>query len=202
VFDIAIQAPVDRLRIEFDEPNTVVPVQIFARRNAQAPWRPVASATVYRIDRGGEPIASGDIVIPRSADRYWMIRVDARFGGFGRATPHLSAGYVPQRVVFAARGAPPFDLVFGNERASGGALPVATIVPGYRAGEAPQAALALVGTAERIVSAPSRWPDWLDLEPGDWKKLVLWGVLVCGVALLAWMALRLGRQVGEPRSGS
>lgn len=201
LFDLGANAPFDRLRLELPSPNTVAPVQFLARAKPGEPWRLVASATVYRLSQAGQTIASGDSAILPTRERYWMVRVDPRSGGLGGGTPKLTAGFVPQQILFVARGAGPFVLAFGSAKVASAALPVATLVPGYRDDRPLEAAPATLGAARAQVRAPSAWPEWLELEPGDWKKLALWGVLVIGVALLAWMAWRLGARLGKPASG-
>jgi Protein of unknown function (DUF3999) len=197
-FDLGASAPFDRLRVELPNPNTVAPVQFFARARSDDAWRLVASDTVYRLTQAGQAIASPDTAIRPTRERFWMVRVDTRSGGFGAGEPKLTAGYVPQQVLFVARGAGPFVLAFGSTRVASAALPVVTLVPGYREDKPLEAARATVSEVRAQVRTPSAWPEWLDLEPGDWKKLALWTILVVGVALLGWMAWRLGARVGKP----
>jgi Protein of unknown function (DUF3999) len=197
-FDLGASAPFDRLRLELPNPNTVAPVQFFARAKRDDAWQLVASDTVYRLTQAGQAIASPDTAVRPTRERYWMVRVDLRSGGFGAGEPQLTAGYVPQQVLFVARGTGPFVLAFGAPRIASAALPVATLVPGYREDRPLEAARATVGEARAQPRAPSAWPEWLELDPGDWKRLALWAVLVLGVAVLGWMAWRLGAQLGKP----
>jgi len=197
-FDLGAAAPYDRLRLELPNPNTVAPVQIFSRARDADPWRLATSATVYGLAQAGEAIASPDIAIPVRRERYWMVRVDARSGGLGAGAPRLAAGFVPQQVLFVARGDGPFVLAYGARKVASGALPVATLLAGRRADGPLEAAPATLGEARAQPRAPAPWPEWLDLEPGDWKKLALWAVLFAGVAALGWMAWRLSAQLGKP----
>jgi len=200
LFDLGANAPFDRLRLDLPNPNTIAPVAFLARAKRTDPWRPVASATIYRLTQGEQAFVSGDTVIPPARARYWMVRADPRSGGLGGGTPKLAAGFVPQQILFVARGEGPFVLAFGSAKVASAALSVATLVPGYRDDKPLEAAHATLGTARAQRRAPSAWPEWLELEPGDWKKLALWSVLVIGVALLAWMAWRLSAQMGKPAS--
>jgi hypothetical protein len=197
-FDLGASAPFDRLRLELPNPNTVAPVQFLARATPDEAWRIVASDTVYRLTQAGQAIASPDTAIRPTRERYWLVRVDPRGGGLGAGEPQLTAGYVPQQVLFVARGEAPFVLAFGSAKVASAALPVATLVPGYRNDRPLAAARATVGEPRAQPRTPSAWPEWLELEPGDWKKLALWAILVAGVAALGWMAWRLGAQMGKP----
>jgi len=205
LFDLGANAPFDRLRLELPNANTVAPVQFFARVEGRDKWRLVAPATVYRLTQAGQAIVSEDTRIRPMRARYWMVRTDPSRGGLGAGMLQLTVGFVPQQVLFVARGTGPFVLAFGSAKVASAALPVATLVPGYRDDRPLEAARATLGDARAQVREPSAWPEWLELEPGDWKKLALWCVLIVGVALLAWMAWRLtaqmGKETGKPASG-
>jgi len=201
LFDLGASAPFDRLRLELPNPNTIAPVAFLSRAKPGEPWRPVASATVYRLTQGEQSFVSADTAIGPTRERYWMVRADPRSGGLGGGTPKLTAGFVPQQILFVARGEGPFALAYGSAKVASAALPVAMLVPGYRDDKPLEAAHATLGEPRAQVRAPAAWPDWLELEPGDWKKLALWSVLVFGVALLAWMAWRLSARMGKPAGG-
>ena len=96
---------------------------------------------------------------------------------------------VPQQLVFVARGSAPFQLAYGNASAQPGAYPIATIVPGWRSDEELQAASATTGAQRELAGARAL------RAPVDYKTWMLWGSLVVAVALLAWMAWQLMRQM-------
>lgn len=192
-FDVKAAAPFDRLRVALPNPNTVANVQLLARSRADDPWRPVVSVTVYRMTQGGKEFNSPDIAIYPTPEREWLLRVDGRTQ-LGQGVPILQAGFLPQRIVFTARGGP-FTLAFGSAKASSAAIPIATLVPGYRENEPLQTAITTLGEAQAQAGAPPRESAWMDWRAWNWKQIVLWAVLLLGVALLAWMALRLGGQM-------
>jgi hypothetical protein len=188
--DLGGAPPVDRLRVELPM-NAVFPVEVYARRDRADPWRRTAAATLYRLERGGAVMTQDEIAFAPVTDRHWMLRVDPR-ADLGAGALRVHAGYVPHEIVFAARGEPPFTLVFGSARANPTALPLGTLVPGYDAARPLQAARAMVGLPQPVVREPGRWPAWL--EAVDRKRAVLWGVLVCGALVLGIAAWRLARQ--------
>jgi hypothetical protein len=63
-------------------------------------------------------------------------------------------------------------------------------VPGFRTEAEVHAELATAGEQRTLAGAAALRPR------RDYRTWSLWGVLVLGVALLAWMAWRLGKQVG------
>jgi len=110
-------------------------------------------------------------------------------GGLGSGLPRLTVGWVPQRLVFAARGQGPFQLAYGSVKMQPAAYPVETVVPGWRSDQQPTLARGellperlLGGTAAlRIVT--------------NYKVWGLWAALSVGVLLLAWMTWGLARQM-------
>ena len=205
-FDLGAQLPVDRLRVALPQPNTVAVIEILARAKPADPWRRVTSTTVYRLNREGEELKSPDIAIGGTADRYWLVKVDPRGGGIGGGQPVLAAGWVPHRLVFAARGEAPFQLAYGSRDAKPAAFGIATLVPGYkdesgvdfkaaRAAAKPEAVA--IGAAQAAAPQPLGG-EAAKRERIDWKRWALWGSLVLGVALLGLMAFRLGRQMSKP----
>jgi hypothetical protein len=204
--DLGGQFPVDRLRVALPHPNTVASLEILARARAADPWRPVTTATAYRLSREGQELTSPDIEVGPAADRYWLVKVDQRGGGIGTGPLVVGGGWVPHRLLFAARGAGPFQLAYGRHDARPAAFSIATLVPGYkgeedlelRRGATPSGAA--IGQAQ-AAAAPRPLGGEAALHPGiDWKRWTLWASLVLGVGLLGWMAVRLGRQMGTTDS--
>jgi uncharacterized protein DUF3999 len=202
LFDTGGHFPVDRVRLQLPELNTVAQVQLLTRERVDDRWRPAASGIAYRL--AGDP---GDVVSPElransNSDRYWMLRVDQKGGGLGTGEVRLEIGWLPHELVFAARGAPPFTLAYGNDKATPGAAPLAVVLPQRPDGSTPSALAATVGAiaarAETSFAAqPLRFVREIT-EQRDVRKWLLWGALVAGVLVLAWMAMRLLRELGKP----
>ena len=204
LFDLLGRHPVDRVRFHLPEPNTVVQVELLARDKSDAPWRPVTRGMAYRLRRDGSEITSPELSVGVTTDRYWLLRVDQRGGGVGAGTPKLEAGWVPHSLVFAARGAPPFQLAYGNRDAKPAAFAIEALIPGYRdaggltiraAKAGPQQTISVSGAQaleQRELGGEARLRDAI-----DWKRWSLWGALVLGVLILGAMAWRLVRQLNE-----
>ncbi len=199
LFDLGAHVPVDRLELELPELNTVAQVEYFARRAPAAPWQPVARTAVHRLQTSAAELRSGPLTIPAQSSRYWRVVVDPRGGGLGAAVPGLRAGWLAHRVVFVARGAAPFELVYGNFAAENAEVALDRLVPGAAlpgGGAVLEQPLARVGTprlaggVERLHAPP---------PPGNWRLAMLWAALGVGVLSLAAVAWRLARQM---RGGS
>jgi hypothetical protein len=190
-FDLGGVLPVDRVAIALPEVNSVVPAQLLARTAPEEPWRPVTSLVTYRLRQDAGEVTAPPLAIAPAAYRYWLLRVDPKSGGLGRGQPRLRAGWVPQEIVFAARGTGPFLIAYGNVAAASSALPVTTLVPGYASGAEPLGAIAV---AHMGAAAPLG-----DIEqakrPREYRRATLWAVLILAVVVLAWMAWQLSRQL-------
>src|SRR4029434_2346674 len=132
VFDAGGYFPIDRARLHLPEPNTVVQEELFARNRGDQPWRQVTRGVAYRLRRGEGEVTSPELTMGTTTDRYWLVRVDERGGGLGTGVPKLEIGWVPHQLVFAARGAPPFQLAYGKRDAKPAAYPIESLIPDYR----------------------------------------------------------------------
>jgi hypothetical protein len=190
-FDLGGALPVDRVAIELPELNSVVPAQLLARTAPEEPWRPITSLVTYRLRQDAGEVSAPPLAVAPAGYRYWLLRVDPKSGGLGRGQPRMRAGWVPQEIVFAARGTGPFLIANGNVAAASSALPVTTLVPGYASGAEPLAAIAVarMGAAAPLGNIEQAKP------PREYRRATLWAVLILGVAVLAWMAWQLSRQL-------
>jgi len=197
-YDLGGAYPVDRIDVVLAEPNSVVPAQILARANSTEPWQFVGSTVFYRLREPGGDVTSVPASVAGGARRYWLLRFDPRSGASASVAPPMRAGWQSAELVFAARGSPPFTLAYGNRLAGPGALPIATLVPGYDGakGLPRNVLMALAGPPVKLGG-----PDRLR-EPPDVKRWMLWASLALGALVLGWMAWRLSREMGAaPEAG-
>lgn len=192
-FDPEGRMPVDRLRVSLPNPNTLVSVRVQARSRDDQPWQTLSTAVLYRLVHEGREVANPDLPVPGSGWSDWQLVVDQRGGGIGAGTPVIEVGWVPQQLVFVARGASPFRLVYGSASAKAAAIPIQELVPGWRSDAELTAQTASTGARQMLAG-----PRVLTPQP-DYKVWALWGSLALGVAILAWMAWQLARQLRGER---
>ena len=129
-------------------------------------------------------------------------REEIRVPGMPEPISHFTNVVRAGRLVFAARGAGPFQLAYGSRDAKSAAFPIATLIPGYEGEEerarAETAPGLVIGGAQAAADPQRLGGDAATRERVDWKRWTLWASLVLGVAVLGWMALRLGRQMSRP----
>ena len=186
----------DRLRVQLPQVNTLVQAQILSRAKTSDQWRPVTSALAYRLREGDAEVSSPEIIVTSHGERYWLLQVDQKGGGVGSGALAIEIGWVPHKLVFAARGAGPFQLAYGSSRVKPAALAIDSLIPGYKTNAEFKVARATLGEQVTLAGVSRLGAT------RDYKTLALWGSLILGVSVLGWMALRLSRQVSSPPAES
>jgi hypothetical protein len=186
----------DRLRVQLPQPNTLVQLQIFSRAKSTDPWRPATNALAYRLRERDAEVTSPELNVTSQGERYWLLRIDQKGGGVGSGALGIEIGWVPHKLVFAARGSGPFQLAYGSSRARPAALTIESVIPGYQTQAQFKVAAAKLGDQITLAGASRLGAT------RENKTMALWGSLIFGVTVLGWMALRLSRQVANPAAQS
>ena len=194
VFDLGARLPVEGLRIVPAESNSIATYAVLTHNPTDTQWRYVMSGVFYRLQRAGTEVESAPQLIARRTAREWMARVDSRTAGLGNAPPKLEVLVRRAQIVFVARGPGPWRLAFGDPDAKPAWVGVSTLMPGYKRGDElalPEAAVGAIegGPPRRVSFLPAR------IAAVGPRKLALWATLIVAVAILAFMAWRLYRQM-------
>lgn len=206
------QMPLQQLRIGLPQANSLAPLTVqywvpetrHRHRNHRPYWQTATQTVVFRLQTPQGEVTSPDVLLNLPAQARLRLVVDKRGGGLGQVRPTLQIGFVPQRLVFLARGEGPFHLAWGAQKVADSALPVTTLIPG-NAGDKPFAAslaqlhpMALPGSGVSSAGAPaavgSSVRGFVDGSP-TLSRSALWAVLLAGVAVLAGMAWLLVKQM-------
>jgi len=185
--DVGGLFPLDRLALRLPQADVVAPLEILSRAATADEWTPVARTLVYRVSQNGVEVANADVSFTPNSHRYWLLRANGTGGGFGLQSLVVRAGWIPREIVFAARGAAPFMLAYGNAKAKAGAVPIESLVPGWQTGQ------------ERAVQAAStgapqgRGAEAVAGEGIDAERTSLWAALALGLAALIWVSWRRRR---------
>jgi hypothetical protein len=115
-------------------------------------------------------VTSPEIPVISHGERYWLLRVDQKGGGLGAGMPAISVGWVPQKLVFAARGAGPFQLAYGNVGAQSVAYSIDSLIPGYKTDAEFRVKAASLGE-QVTLAGPGRLRAPMDYKMGAVGKL-------------------------------
>jgi len=200
LFDAFGNYPIDRAAIDLPEPNSFVTGSLLSAFDAEGPWVTRYRGNFYRLMQDDSEIAAPASSVRLNQDRYWALDVEQTGGGMGRTTPKLRLGYVPHRLLFVARGDPPFRLAYGRYNTAAAdadpsslldALPDPAAVTDVQLARLDRK-LTLGGESKRQ-PPPEQFP---------WKRWVVWVVLILGVGIAGRMAWQLIRQIKQPEHPS
>ncbi|RMQ47764.1 putative transmembrane protein [Pseudomonas cichorii] len=189
--------PVQRLKVDLAQPNSLAPGTLYGRMDNKSPWQRLGSGLLYRLTQNGQDVVQDEIPASGSIVRELKLEVDERGGGLGTQAPTLRFAVHAPQLVFLARGTGPFSLAIGNPGARPANLPLATLIPDYSAQKMDSLSRAEPASEPLRIASPTQTAA----SSMDWKRIGLWAVLVLGVALLGWMALgTLRASPPKPRS--
>ncbi|MBS1206727.1 MAG: hypothetical protein H6R25_3626 [Proteobacteria bacterium] len=182
--------PLSSLSVKLAE-GSVLPVEIALRSSASAGWQPLSKTVLWqRNEQTSAPIALPEGVV--QAVR--ITTLDARLPG---ELPQMSGSRSRQSLLFNAQGKGPFMLAWGNRAAVPAAVTLDALIPEALRKQNDLAAIPAVQVAERMT--PGGQDRLTATSPAErqemWKTWLVWGVLLLGVVVLAWMALRIWREV-------
>ncbi len=189
-FDLGGVLPLVQVDLRLPSGTRVMPARLQGRSRVDEPWRDLGAAVFYRLERDAETSTSPPLALHASV-RYLRVLPDARAAVLQPEQVQLVVQAQLASVVFATQGQAPFALQAGASNATVSALPVATLVPALdderkrfgRATLGPWSEVAAVAQAQEAQKKMAK------LRP-----LLLWAVLVIGVALLGTMVWRLARE--------
>jgi len=186
---------VDRARITL-APNSVARVSVMFRAKDGDTWLHASQKTVYRLDTSGVVIKDDEIRFGREiAANQWLIRQTTRSGNGLSQVTALELGWIPHDLVFVARGDGPFSLAYGKN----GLQPVDNGIDELlRQSKRDDPQRVEIGEATLEVARELKGERALQRSwTAGWKSWLLWAVLLLGVGLLAYLALRIGKQIGR-----
>ncbi|KQZ27704.1 DUF3999 family protein [Duganella sp. Root1480D1] len=187
-----------RVGLQVDSGNMVLPAMLGSyvevHRTGQFRFEPALRTTFYRLEKDGKSRLADDITVPSWIGERWVLRFDTP----PPVKPPLRVSWVPATLVFVAGGTPPYKLAVGRDKAAPAGRDINEVAPGFSAAELRTLDRATAGAAqeqlEALANAAKRASA--DNSAAQHRLLILWGVLVLGVAVVAGMVWRLLRQAG------
>lgn len=193
-FNTQTALPIDRINVKLPERNTLVNVLIESATSEKGPWYGRYRGLLYDLQYGQSALKNPDVQQSVHSHRYWRLTILNGEGQFS-GEPVLRLGWIAEELLFVATGESPFTLAFGSARVEPVAAPLAQLL---NASSIKQ---------QGLLIKPAKLGSLIDFgdesrlqplkPPVDWKRYLLWAVLILGVAALAFMAMRLYKQMEE-----
>ncbi|ATS31271.1 DUF3999 domain-containing protein [Xanthomonas phaseoli] len=172
---------------------------VASRDSDDAPWLQRAGPWLaYRLGQGAAAASPPQLLSAPVRDRQWRL-VAAQ--GRSTAVPTLRVGYRSERLMFLAQGQPPYALVAGSARAQRTDAPLGAMLQALRRERGAQwqpAQARLAAQAQPLAGDAALQPA---ATPRDWKRWLLWGLLVGGALLVGGFAVSLLRSASANRNG-
>jgi len=201
VVDLGAPLRVQKVQIELPQQNTVAAIELSARARVTEPWQRIDRATYYRLLHEGQEWRNPERTVSAAPARYWQLKVDSRGGGLGNGTPRLKVTWEPRLLVFVARGDGPFTLAFGHAKYPPADFRIESLIPGLAENKPVAVAEATLGSVDAASgaakSSTSAEAFYESLSGEQGRRWLLWAVLIVGVAILAVMAWRMAKRLGE-----
>ena len=196
-FNTKTVLPVDRINFKLPERNTLVNVLVESAYSEKGPWYSRHHGLLYDFQYGDSTLKNPDIHQSVRSHRHWRVTIlngESKFVG----EPELTLGWIPEELLFVATGESPFTLAYGSARVGPVIAPLAQLLSestikqqGHLVKPARLGATIDFGDNSRLQPPKA---------PVDWKRYLLWAVLVLGVIALAFMALRLYKEMEQQES--
>ena len=178
--------PLDRVSVVVDGASYLVSARLFSRAESDQAWRARGEHLFYGVSVNGQATAAEPVAIA-TRDQHWRVELVNP----GDHAPKLRVGWLPHELVFLRQGLPPFLLAFGQAGLEGREWPVDEILRSLGEDSAldqiPTASVGgreILGGPDRLLTPPT---------PVEWQNVLLWVVLLGGVAVVGVLAYRLLR---------
>jgi len=189
--------PIDRLSINLKPRNSLLNITVASSDSIDGPWRIRHKGIAYNLKQNGKIILSDGIKITQTNDSYWRITAITDRDNIASLSPSLELAWLAHKLTFIAEGSPPFMIAFGNSAAekNSTANSVAKLIKQQNNREVLQAELELT---PRITLGGKTKLQVEALDNINVKTIILWSVLILGLAILTMMAMQLYKQISKP----
>jgi hypothetical protein len=153
---------------------------------------------VYRLSLPNGEVTSADLLMDGGSYKGLRLQTEGTISMLGKVPPDIQIASLPRRLVFLARGAPPYKLEWGKENAEGAALSIQALIPKVDIRKPIIADVASVEIVESAIASPAPAKQAEPAPPKE-QQPWLWAALVGGLALLAAMVWSLMKNMSAEK---
>lgn len=187
-FDLLGHYPVQALKLNFADQNSIARFTIEAAHNELGPWVDITSAVFYKIKKDEAVLIKEEVRFSENRFRFWRLHLNSSQSGIGNGLPSISFGWRPNTLQFLARGEAPYTLAYGSADIINHTQPdLLSLTSEKDIGVAQLKQKITLGGVSKLESK--------QISILNYKKVVLWIVLILAVILLGRMALQLKKEL-------
>ncbi len=185
------------MQVGFPDTNSIADIQVQSRSDDSSSWSLRCEKVFYSLKINDQVLQNEPCVFSPTTDVHWRLIIKQNGAGLGvdKKSVSLQLGWEARELFFVGRGAEPFLLAFGSGKleyqpdTTDGAM----ILDSIKA-ESATRLLGVIELGDKIILGGEK-ALLSDPLPIQWKKWLLWTVLVLGVFILALMARSLFREM-------
>lgn len=183
VYDLGGSFPVLGINVKFNDKNSMARFSILAAHQEKGPWNGISIENFFSIIKNEKKFERLNAEFPKSHYRFWKVQLLSDESGIGQKFPEISFSWQPHRLQFLTRGEGPFMLAYGSSKSISTAqtdfsqFGIADKAPGTLK---PQ--FSLGGQSQLVLN---------ETAPVNYKKYILWAILILGVFVIGFMALHV-----------
>lgn len=181
--------PLSGIKITFKTPNNLLRGSLKSL-DENKEWHEITTISQYRLQENNQPILS-------KPDKFfyygnarpaasWKIDITESYWSSAKEIDAIDLEWSPVQLLFIARGEGPFTLAYGN--------PIFTQLQSADSSLFSEKNMTPASLGEKIELGGTEKL----VPPFPWQRVVLFSILGLGLLLLAWMAMRLFKDVNKP----
>lgn len=199
-FDTGGHWPVDRARMRFATPNLVLRASLLSRPTVEDQWKTRHTGIFYSLEHTGAALKSEPARFASTSDRFWRFELADEERQLTGQPLTLLLGWMPHALTFVAQGEPPYTVAFGSAGIDVAARPIDTLLRNIDEDQEMQLIVSVVASSVITLGGEEKLEP--PAAPFPWRTVILWAVLLSGIALLALMVRHLARQMGTQGESS
>ena len=192
-FDTGGVFNIEQINIELPEDNTLIDVTIESRADTDAEWRRQFNGLFYRLFIEDTELTGEPASVRPNKDRYWRIKLQST-DGIGQTPPILKFGWRANDLYFLARGQAPYILAYGNANVTDEDHSTSKLMNIVNQDTNGNMVGSVVLGKKVVLKGDSALKPHMKLP---WERILLWTVLLIGVAIIATMVIRLSKQMAK-----
>jgi len=190
ILDITQSITYSHIKIQLPKSPSLIKGKLYYRYNKINQWIKATDINFFHIQDNNKHIIKDLLAVNNLRAKQIMIVLDNADSHSNPESLSLNFAWNPQELIFFANGNPPYEIVVGSNKGHSASMKdpqFISLIKNQLSASIPFAKLGESRLEKIIVKKEDK--------PLPWSQMFLWGVLILGVVVLAFMAKSLMKQV-------